>query len=64
MPFLAKDKRQQALFPDSQTKLPFPTLGNDATCAVKDVPPDPVGKSPCEVIGPQLAIEQETTVGG
>jgi DNA repair photolyase len=27
MPFLAKDKRQQALFPDSQTKLPaLPTL--------------------------------------
>ena len=56
------DGRIAVVFMDSQTKMPFPTLGNAATCAIKDVPPDPVGESPCEVVGPQLAIELETTL--
>ena len=49
---------------DTQTTMPFPTLSNDATCAVKDVPPDPVNQSPCTVVAPQLAIELDTTVAG
>jgi hypothetical protein len=56
------DGRVAVSFMDSQTTMPFPTLGNDASCAVKDLPPDPVGKSPCVVVAPQLAIEQDTTV--
>jgi hypothetical protein len=56
------DGRIAVVFMDSKTKMPFPTLGNAATCAIKDIPPQPVGQSPCEVVGPQLAIELETTV--
>ena len=56
------DGRIAVVFMDSKTKMPFPTLGNAATCAVKDVPPQPVGQSPCEVVAPQLAIEVDTTI--
>jgi len=56
------DGRIAVVFMDSQTTMPFPTLGNAATCAVKDVPPAPVGESPCVVVAPQLAVELETTI--
>lgn len=56
------DGRIAVVFMDSKTTMPFPTLGNAATCAIKDVPPEPVGESPCEVVGPQLAIELDTTL--
>lgn len=56
------DGRIAVVFMDSKTTMPFPTLGNAASCAVKDVPPEPVGTSPCEVVAPQLAIELDTTL--
>jgi len=58
------DGRVAVSFMDSQTLMPFPTLSNAATCAVKDLPPDPVNQSPCTVVAPQVAIELDSTVAG
>jgi hypothetical protein len=50
---------------DAKTKIPFPSLSNPATCAVEDQPDGPQGLgSPCRVVAPMLAIEQETTISG
>ena len=49
------DGRVAVSFMDSKTKIPFPTLSNPATCAIKEIQP-----SPCEVVSPMLAIEQDT----
>jgi hypothetical protein len=51
------DGRVAVSFMDSKTKIPFPTLSNPATCAIKDIQ-----SSPCEVVSPVLAIELDTTL--
>ena len=57
------DGRLAVTFMDAKTKVPFPSLANPATCAVEDQPDGPSGAgSPCRVVGPMLAIEQDTTV--
>jgi hypothetical protein len=54
------DGRVAVTFMDAKTKIPFPTLGNDASCAVKDLPFPAGTSSPCLVVAPMLAIEQAT----
>lgn len=57
------DGRIAVTFMDAKTKIPFPTLSNAATCAIEDQPDGPGGVgSPCKVVGPMLAIEQDTTL--
>jgi hypothetical protein len=51
------DGRLAITFMDAKTKMPFPTLSNAATCAIKDIQ-----SSPCEVVAPQMAIEMDTTI--
>ena len=59
------DGRLAVTFMDAKTKVPFPSLANPATCAVEDQPDGPAGAgSPCRVVGPMLAIEQDTRVSG
>ena len=59
------DGRVALSFMDSKTKIPFPTLGHDATCAIEDQP-DGSRRDGVAVQGgrPELAIEQDTTVAG
>ena len=54
------DGRVAVTFMDSKTKIPFPTLGHEATCAVEDQEGPAGTGSPCRVVAPVLAIEQET----
>ena len=60
------DGRLAVAFMDKKTRIPVPTFGeNAAACAVEDQPDGPaeVG-SPCRVVSPMLAIEQDTTISG
>jgi hypothetical protein len=59
------DGRVAVTFMDAKTKIPFPSLANPATCAIEDQPDGPAGVgSPCRVVAPMLAIEQDTTIPG
>ena len=51
------DGRVAVSFMDSKTIIPFPTLSNPATCAIKEIQ-----SSPCEVVSPVLAIELGTAL--
>jgi hypothetical protein len=56
------DGRLAVTFMDKKTRIPVPTLGeNPVACAVEDQPDGPMELgSPCRVVAPMLAIEQET----
>jgi hypothetical protein len=60
------DGRIAVSFMDTKTRIPVPTLGeNAATCAIEDQPDGPAGLgSPCRVIAPMLAVERDTTISG
>lgn len=56
------DGRLAVTFMDKKTRIPVPTLGeNPVACAVEDQPDGPAELgSPCRVVAPMLAIEQDT----
>jgi len=60
------DGRIAVSFMDKKTRIPVPTLGeNEAACLIEDQPDGPgeLG-SPCRVVAPMLAVEQDTTISG
>jgi hypothetical protein len=64
------DGRLAITFMDKKTRIPVPTLGENSgagpgTCLIEDQPDGPAELgSPCRVVSPMLAIEQDTTIPG
>lgn len=58
------DGRVAVSFMDKKTRIPVPTLGeNEVACLIEDQPDGPMGLgSPCRVVAPMLAVEQDTTL--